>query len=144
MPAHFVTVGGQAEGELAQFGSLLGKFPARNCVKVTQSLLGVFEAEKHPGEDFNACEWLAQADAYFYHKEYEQTVLAAYEAAAAVARVPLYRRLVDPFTSAEALWEFENLLLSSPADTLVILMGVKHLREIVGDLVAAGRSGETP
>jgi siroheme synthase len=23
-------------------------------------------------------------------------------------------------------------------------MGVKHLREIVGDLVAAGRSGETP
>ena len=37
-----------------------------------------------------------------------------------------------------------NLLLSSPADTLVILMGVKHLREIAGDLVAAGRSRETP
>lgn len=178
VPAHFVTVGGQAEGELAQFGSLLGKFPARNCVKVTQSLLGVFEAEKNRGEDFNAfvvrtgvdrlkeilkplqevprfeddpsfyedygheherfavrkgvkgeCagstvaekvptidiarEWLAQADAYFYHKEYEQAVLAAYEAAAAVARVPLYRRLVDPFTSAEALWEFENLFVLS-------------------------------
>jgi uroporphyrin-III C-methyltransferase len=37
-----------------------------------------------------------------------------------------------------------NLLLSSPAETLVILMGVKRLREIVGDLVAVGRSRETP
>ena len=69
-------------------------------------------AEKVPTIDI-AREWLAQADAYFYHKEYEQAVLAAYEAAAAVARVPLYRRLVDPFTSAEALWEFENLFVLS-------------------------------
>jgi sulfite reductase beta subunit-like hemoprotein/uncharacterized protein (UPF0332 family) len=178
VPAHFVTVGGQAQGEVAQFGSLLGKFPAKNCVKVTQSLLTLFDAEKNPGEDFNsfvartgigrlkevlkplqevpsfeddpsfyedyghehmpfavrkgvkgecagstvaekvptmeiAREWLAQADAYFYHKEYEHAVLAAYEAAAAAARVPLYRRLVDPFTSAEALWEFENLFVLS-------------------------------
>jgi len=178
VPAHFVTVGGQAEGDVAQFGSLLGKFPAKNCVKVTQGLLELFEAEKNFGEDFNgfvartgverlkrvlkplqevpdfevdpsfyedyghehmpfavrkgikgecagstvaekvptieiAREWLAQADAYFYHKEYEQAVLAAYEAAAAAARVPLYRRLVDPFTSAEALWEFENLFVLS-------------------------------
>lgn len=37
-----------------------------------------------------------------------------------------------------------NLLSSSPAETLVILMGVKHLRQIAGDLVAAGRSRETP
>ena len=37
-----------------------------------------------------------------------------------------------------------SLLLSSPADTLVILMGVKHLREIAEDLIAAGRSRETP
>jgi sulfite reductase (ferredoxin) len=178
VPAHFVTVGGQAEGAAAQFGSLLGKFPAKNCVKVTQSLLGLFEAKKNRGEDFNsfvsrtgverlkevlkpwqevpdfevdpsfyedygheherfavrkgikgecagstvaekvptieiAREWLAQADAYVYHKEYEQAVLAAYEAAAAAARVPLYQRLVDPFTSAEALWEFENLFVLS-------------------------------
>jgi sulfite reductase beta subunit-like hemoprotein/uncharacterized protein (UPF0332 family) len=178
VPAHFVTVGGQAEGAVAQFGSLLGKFPAKNCVKVTQSLLSLYEARKNPGEDFNgfvartgverlkevlkplqqvpgfeddpsfyedygheherfavrkgikgecagatvaekvptiaiAREWLAQADAYLYHKEYEQAVLAAYEAAAVAARVPLYRRLVDPFTSAEALWEFENLFVLS-------------------------------
>jgi len=30
------------------------------------------------------------------------------------------------------------------ADTIVILMGVTHLREIVADLIAAGRSMETP
>jgi sulfite reductase (ferredoxin) len=178
VPAHFVTVGGRAEGDAAQFGSLLGKFPAKNCVQVTQTLLGLFEAGKNPGEEFNgfvartgverlkqalkplqtvpsfeddpsfyedygheherfavrkgvkgecagstvaekvptieiAREWLAQADAYVYHKEYEQAVLAAYEAAAAAARVPLYQRLVDPFTSAEALWEFENLFVLS-------------------------------
>ena len=34
--------------------------------------------------------------------------------------------------------------LSSAADTLVILMGVKQLREIANDLVAAGRASETP
>jgi dissimilatory sulfite reductase (desulfoviridin) alpha/beta subunit len=54
VPAHFVMVGGQTEGDAAQFGSLLGKFPARNCVQVTQSLLGLFETSKHPGEDFNS------------------------------------------------------------------------------------------
>ena len=178
VPAHFLMVGGQTEGDAAQFGSLLGKFPARNCVQVTQTLLELFETSKHPGEDFNsfaartgverlkevlkplqevpsfvddpsfyedygheherfavrkgvkgecagptvaekvptieiAREWIAQADAHVYHKQYEQAVLAAYEAAAAAARVPLYERLVDPFTSAEALWEFENLFVLS-------------------------------
>ncbi len=60
-----------------------------------------------------ANEWLAQADALIYHKEYEHAVIAAYEAAAAAARVPLYERLVDPFTADEALWEFENLFVLS-------------------------------
>jgi hypothetical protein len=39
--------------------------------------------------------------------------MAAYESAAAGARVLLYRHLVDPFTSDEALWEFENLFVLS-------------------------------
>ena len=39
---------------------------------------------------------------------------------------------------------FKRNLSSSTADTLVILMGVKHLREIARDLIAAGRSGQTP
>jgi dissimilatory sulfite reductase (desulfoviridin) alpha/beta subunit len=178
VPAHFVTVGGQAQLDQAQFGALLGKFPAKNCVKVTETLLEVYESERQPTEDFNtfvsrtglehlkaileplkqvpafaedptfyedygheherfavrkgikgecagstvaetlptiemAREWLAQAEALIYHKEYEQAVLAAYDAAAAAARVPLYQRLVDPFTAEEALWEFENLFVLS-------------------------------
>ena len=60
-----------------------------------------------------AREWLAQAEALIYHQEYEPAALAAYEAAAAAARVPLYRKLVDPFTAEEALWEFENLFVLS-------------------------------
>jgi uncharacterized protein (UPF0332 family) len=60
-----------------------------------------------------AREWLAQAEAYLYHEAWESAVIAAYEAAAHAARVPLYARLVDPFTSEEALWEFENLFVLS-------------------------------
>jgi uncharacterized protein (UPF0332 family) len=176
VPAHFVTVGGQTTPSAAQFGSLLGKFPAKNCLKVTETLLELYKKDRLPEEDFNAfasrtgtetlkqileplrhvpsfaadpsfyedygheheqfavrkgikgeCagstvaetvpsieaarEWLAQAEALIYHKEYEQAVLAAYEAAGAAARVPLYQRLVDPFNADEALWEFENLFV---------------------------------
>jgi len=178
VPAHFVTVGGRARGDNAQFGALIGKFPAKNCVKVTETLLELYEKTKLPAEDFDsfvaregterlkeileplrqvpsfekdpsfyedfghehehfavqkgikgecagstvaetiptidaASEWLAQAEALIYHKEYEDAVIAAYEAAAAAARVPLYERLVDPFTADEALWEFENLFVLS-------------------------------
>ncbi|HYE71773.1 MAG TPA: nitrite/sulfite reductase, partial [Blastocatellia bacterium] len=60
-----------------------------------------------------AQEWLAQAEAYLHHKNYEQAIQAAYDAAAAGARVPLYKSLVDPFTSLGALWEFENLYVLS-------------------------------
>lgn len=68
----------------------------------------------------------------------------------AYAGIPLTHRdhssSVTVLTGARANdGEFKRkLLLSSPADTLVILMGVKHLREIAGDLVAAGRPRETP
>ena len=60
-----------------------------------------------------ARELIAQAEAFLYHKEYEHAMRAAYEAAAAAARVPLYARLVDSFTSDEVLWEFENLFVLS-------------------------------
>ena len=67
-------------------------------------------------------------------------------AAPAYAGIPLTHRdhssSVTILTGARA--NDGNLLLSSAADTLVILMGVRHLREIVRDLVAAGRSRETP
>jgi sulfite reductase (ferredoxin) len=54
VPAHFVAVGGQATPEAAQFGSLIGKFPAKNCVRVTENLLELYEKEKLPAEDFNS------------------------------------------------------------------------------------------
>ncbi len=60
-----------------------------------------------------AHERLQQSGAYLHHGNYEQAQIEAYEAAAAAARVPLYQRLVDPFTSIEALWEFENLFVLS-------------------------------
>lgn len=56
---------------------------------------------------------LEQAKAYLLHGNYEQVLLESYETAAAAARVPLYQKLVDPFTSLEALWEFENLFVLS-------------------------------
>jgi len=37
-----------------------------------------------------------------------------------------------------------SLAAHSSTDTIVVLMGVTHLNEIAGDLIAAGRSGETP
>ena len=178
VPAHFLTVGGQIDSDSAQFGALIGKFPAKNCLKVTEVLLGLYEKDRLPQEDFNsfasrtgterlkavleplreipsfksdpsfyedyghehekfavrralkgecagstvaetfptietAREWLAQAEALIHHEEYQGSSIASYEAAAAAARVPLYQRLVDPFTADEALWEFENLFVLS-------------------------------
>ncbi|HEY8188662.1 MAG TPA: nitrite/sulfite reductase [Pyrinomonadaceae bacterium] len=178
VPAYFVTLGGDSSPDHAQFGSLLGKFPAKNCVPLTETLVRLYDEERLPAEDFTsfanrigtkrlkeildplrqvpsfetdpsfyedyghehesfavrrgvkgecagstvaetlptieaARERLAQAEALIYHKEYRAAGLAAYEAAAAAARVPLYQRLVDPFNADEALWEFENLFVLS-------------------------------
>jgi sulfite reductase (ferredoxin) len=178
VPAYFVTVGGGTHGDKAAVGSLIGKFPARNCAKVTETLLALYDKEKFTNEDFRsyvtrvraehlkqaveplrevpafdvdpgfyedyghehesfavrkgvkgecagatvaetvpviavAWERLAQAEALVYHREYSHAALAAYEAAASAARVPLYQRLVDPFNADQALWEFENLFVLS-------------------------------
>jgi sulfite reductase beta subunit-like hemoprotein len=178
VPAHLLFVGGQTEPERAQFGRILGKFPARRSVQIIETLLTLYKAERGAGEDFNtfasrlgeerlkemleplravpefaedpsfyedyghenerfairqgikgecagstvaevipsmeqAQESLAQAEAFVYHKEYEHALREAFEAAAKAARVPLYARLVDPFTADEALWEFENLFVLS-------------------------------
>lgn len=86
------------------------EFAVRQGVK--GECAGSTVAESVPTID-RSRELLAQGDAFFYHHEYEHTILVAYEAAAAAARVPLYQRLVDPFTDDEALWEFENLFVLS-------------------------------
>jgi sulfite reductase (ferredoxin) len=179
VPAHLLFIGGGKE----QIGHVVGKFPAKNCVKVVETLFGLYRDERRStDEDFNsfllrmeeghnlkealeplravpsfeddpsfyqdyghenekfavrqgidgikgecagstvaetvpkiesARDSLAQAEALIHHGEYQHAVIAAYEAAGAGARVPLYARLVDPFTTAEALWEFENLFVLS-------------------------------
>src|SRR5207244_6623536 len=86
------------------------RFAVRKGIK--GECAGSTVAETIPSIDA-AREWLAQAEALIYHREFEHAVLAAYEATAAAARVPLYRPLVDPFTADEALWEVENLFVLS-------------------------------
>jgi sulfite reductase (ferredoxin) len=178
VPAHLLFLGGQANHGHPQVAKVMGKYPARNAIKVVEKLLGWHAAEKVGDEDFNAflarlgdqrikeeleplraipayeddpefyddyghenerftvragvrgeCagttiaeivpsfatahERLAQAAAYLHHGNYVEAQNEAYEAAAAAARVPLYQRLVDPFTALEALWEFENLFVRS-------------------------------
>ena len=176
VPAHLLSLGGQTDPASARFGQLIGKFPAKNSVKIIETLLGLFNKDRLPDETFNsfvertgeealkhvleplrdipsfevdpsfyedyghenerfavrpgikgecagstvaetvpqigsAREALAQAEAFLYHKEYKYAQRSAYEAAAAATRVPLYQRLVDPFTADEAIWEFENLFV---------------------------------
>jgi sulfite reductase (ferredoxin) len=178
VPAHLLFLGGQANHGRPQAAKVMGKFPARNSIKVVETLFRLHREQSKPGEDFNsfiarvgdqrvkealeplraipafeddpqfyddyghenerftvrsgvrgecagttiaevvpvfatAHERLRQAAAYIHHGNYEQALIEAYEAAAAAARIPLYQRLVDPFTSLEALWEFENLFVLS-------------------------------
>jgi sulfite reductase (ferredoxin) len=176
VPSYLLFVGGRANLDEARIGEIIGKYPAKNGVKVVEALLELFKQERQNDEAFGACmqrlgeerlkalleplreiptfdadpefyqDWghanekfavrsgvkgecagttvaekipsvadaqeaLAQAEAYFAHKEYGTALVASYEAAAAAARVPLYKRLVDPFTPEQVLWEFENIFV---------------------------------
>jgi sulfite reductase (ferredoxin) len=178
LPAHLLFLGGQSNHGQPRAAKVFGRFPARNAIKVVETLLTLHDNGKQPGEEFNvflarigdqrvkealephkaipafeddpqfyddygheherfavrsgvrgecagttiaevvptfdkAHTRLAQSTAYIRHGNYEQALIEAYEAAAAAARVPLYQKLVDPFTSLEALWEFENLFVLS-------------------------------
>jgi len=54
---------------------------------------------------------IQQAEALLKHGEYNTSIMEAYHSCAASAHVPLYTKLVDPFTSEQTMWEFENLLV---------------------------------
>jgi sulfite reductase (ferredoxin) len=54
---------------------------------------------------------IQQAEALFTHGEYETSIMESYHSCASSAHVPLYTKLVDPFTSEQTMWEFENLLV---------------------------------
>jgi sulfite reductase (ferredoxin) len=178
VPSYLLFVGGKADLETSRLAGVMGRYPAKNGIKVLEALLSLYQSERQPGEDFGSCaerlgedrikgvleplravpsfeddpsyyqDWghanekfavrqgvkgecagttvaekipsvadaqeaLAQAEAYFSHEEFEAALAAGYEAAAAAARVPLYRRLVDPFTPEQTLWEFENIFVRS-------------------------------
>lgn len=52
-----------------------------------------------------------QAQAFFIHGEYEDCINELYLACSDSAHVPLYVKLVDPFTPEQTIWEFENILV---------------------------------
>lgn len=54
---------------------------------------------------------IQQAEALLKHGEYGTSIMEAFHSCAASAHVPLYSKLVDPFTSEQTMWEFENLLV---------------------------------
>ncbi len=54
---------------------------------------------------------MQQAKAHFIHEDYEVSILESYHAMAHAAHVPLYSKLVDPFTPSQTIWEFENLFV---------------------------------
>ncbi len=86
------------------------KFAIRTGIK--GECAGATIQEKIPLID-TAKEHLAQADAFFAHKEFAHALFEAYETMAYAARIPLYDMLVDPFTREQTLWEFENLFVRS-------------------------------
>lgn len=61
---------------------------------------------------------LEQAQALFLHGDYENCINETYVACADSAHVPLYTKLVDPFTPEQTMWTFENLcVLTGEADS---------------------------
>jgi sulfite reductase (ferredoxin) len=59
------------------------------------------EADKH----------LEKARAFLHHSEFRSSIIESYHACSATAHVPLYTKLVDPFTEEQTIWEFENMLV---------------------------------
>lgn len=77
------------------------------------------DAEKH----------FEKAEAYLAHGEYQAAVLESYHAMSASAHVPLYTKLVDPFTPEQTIWEFENLLVRTGEADKKWLDISEHLKE---------------
>ena len=54
VPAHLLFVGGQTNPDSARFARLVGKFPAKNCVNVIETLLRLYKEEKLVSEEFSS------------------------------------------------------------------------------------------
>ena len=60
VPQYFVMVGGDASGEIASFGRLAAKIPARRIPETVERLVGLYTREKQDGE--RAPEFFARVD----------------------------------------------------------------------------------
>jgi hypothetical protein len=54
---------------------------------------------------------IQQAEAFLSHSDYAASIRESYRACSDSAHVPLYTKLVDPFTTEQTMWEFENILV---------------------------------
>ena len=54
MPSYLLFVGGRLGLDRAQLGSVIGKYPAKNGIKVLETLLSLLQSERRDGEDFTA------------------------------------------------------------------------------------------
>jgi sulfite reductase (NADPH) hemoprotein beta-component len=54
VPQYFLYVGGDASGEVARFGRLAAKIPARRVPKAIERLIGLYEADRKEGETITA------------------------------------------------------------------------------------------
>jgi sulfite reductase (ferredoxin) len=86
------------------------KFEVQHGVKgecagatVEEKIPAFKDAEKH----------LEKARAFLHHGELKSSIIESYHACSATAHVPLYTKLVDPFTDEQTIWEFENMLVRS-------------------------------
>ncbi|MGH7884369.1 MAG: hypothetical protein ACRENO_01590, partial [Thermodesulfobacteriota bacterium] len=68
---------------------------------VEEKIPTFLDAERH----------IEQAQAFFLHGDYESSINETYLACSDSAHMPLYTKLVDPFTPDQTIWEFENLLV---------------------------------
>lgn len=93
------------------------------------------DAEKH----------LEKAHAFLHHGELKSSIIESYHACSATAHVPLYTKLVDPFTDEQTIWEFENMLVrTGEADSKWIniaarlreKLNVEPTKEIAEELLA--------
>src|SRR6185369_4270818 len=54
VPAHFLSLGGRTTPDSAQISKLIGRFPAKNCVKAIKILLSLYKKDRLPQEGFDA------------------------------------------------------------------------------------------
>jgi sulfite reductase (NADPH) hemoprotein beta-component len=59
VPQYHVYVGGDASGDVARFGRVIGKIPARRIAEATRRLVALYEARRAEGETITA--WLGRA-----------------------------------------------------------------------------------